>query len=82
MPVGRKGHNLGFSLWGCCARVWTTPIGATTNAAGDGPRQGTSRLCITLWTLITGLELLADDFDRDRELDVAVQLGSHRVRTE
>jgi hypothetical protein len=26
--------------------------------------------------------LLADDLDRDRKLDVVVQLGSHRMRTE
>ena len=84
-PVGRKGNNLGLStnepvnwLCGACGQ----PFRHDHNRASHSPRRGAPGLCITLWRVASWLKLLADDFDRDRELDVAVQLGSHCVSTE
>ena len=60
--------------------MWTSCAADERRSPGHSPHEGAPGLWTTLWREIG--ELLADDFDRDREFDVVVQLGRHGVCAE
>ena len=63
-------------------RVWTSSVVREHRSPVHDRRGGAPGLWTTLWRVSWGGKLLADDFDRDRELDIAVQLGDDGVRAQ
>ena len=77
-PVERKGQHPVTGLWGECGQVHRLRNDRAPDTAFEKARRGCGQPC---GEELDG-QLLVDDFDRDRELDVAVQLGGHRVGAE
>ena len=82
--MNRYGNKLGIWLWGSCGQHSGRGVRHRDSTAPDDRLRRRDRGCgnyVDKGRIRPPTGLLSDDLDRNRELDVVMQLGDHVVGT-